>query len=129
LSAAVLVGLGGLGLWQTYQAGRRAVSGQAAQNPEKRAGAIYARFVGLTLLNPLTVAYFAALILGGGAELGSWEARVSFVLGAALASLSWQTLLAGLGALAHRHLSPRFQRIASLAGNLIVIGLGVRLLF
>ena len=129
LSAAVLVGLGGLGLWQTYQAGRRAGGGQAARRPEIRGGAVYIRFVGLTLLNPLTVAYFGALILGGGAELGSWEGAAAFVSGAVLASLSWQTLLAGLGALAHRHLSPRFQRAASLAGNLIVIGLGVRLLF
>jgi threonine/homoserine/homoserine lactone efflux protein len=129
VSAVVLVGLGGFGLWQTYQAGRSESSGNAVEPPRMRAGMVYLRFVGLTLLNPLTIAYFAALILGGSAGLGSLQARLFFVLGAALASLSWQSLLAGLGALAHRHLSPRFQRVASLTGNLIVIGLGARLLF
>jgi arginine exporter protein ArgO len=87
----------------------------------------YGRFVGLTLLNPLTVTYFAALILGGGTGGARWEGRALFVLGAALASLSWQSLLAGLGALAHRRLPAAMRQVTSLVGNLIVIGLGIRL--
>jgi|BarGraNGADG00212_2_1021979.scaffolds.fasta_scaffold12249_1 threonine/homoserine/homoserine lactone efflux protein len=52
------------------------------------AARIYAQFLGLTLLNPLTVAYFAALILGRGAgsEVGGAATpveRVAFVAGAA----------------------------------------------
>ena len=48
------------------------------------AARIYAQFLGLTLLNPLTVAYFAALILGRGAgsEVGGAATpveRVAFV--------------------------------------------------
>ena len=83
----------------------------------------------MTLLNPLTVTYFAALILGSGAGGGaSPPERLAFVAGAALASLSWQTLLAALGALAHRRLSPSLRTALSLAGNLVVLGLGVRLL-
>jgi arginine exporter protein ArgO len=55
------------------------------------ARAAYAGILGLTLLNPATVIYFAALILGrGGAGGGVW-----FVVGAFLASASWQLLLAG----------------------------------
>ena len=51
-----------------------------------------------------------------------------FVIGAWLASLSWQIFLATVGALARKRLSPRFQMLTSVAGNLIVIGLGVRVL-
>ncbi|MGH2524467.1 MAG: hypothetical protein ACRDH2_18330 [Anaerolineales bacterium] len=45
-----------------------------------------------------------------------------------MSTVSWQTLLAGLGALAHRRLSPRFQTLTRITGNLIVIGLGARTL-
>ena len=102
----------------------------AATTDSQSLGRIYLRFLGLTLLNPLTIAYFGALILGrdAGATITPLD-RLLFVLGAALASLSWQTLLAGLGSLANQRLSPRFQRLTSITGNLIVIALGVRILF
>ena len=125
-SALVLVGLGGWGLWRGLRAARPAGQSRPAADA-KPLWATYARFVGLTLLNPLTVAYFTALILGRGAEIARWGGRAAFVLGAALASLSWQSLLAASGALGHRHLSPRVQRAASLLGNLIVVGLGIRM--
>jgi threonine/homoserine/homoserine lactone efflux protein len=125
-SAVVLVGMGGWGLWRLLRPGATGPAAQAAPRAEKLLG-IYTRFVGLTLLNPLTIAYFAALILGRGAEISGWGGRLAFVAGAALASLSWQTLLAATCALGHRHLSPRVQQGASLLGNLIVVGLGIRM--
>jgi arginine exporter protein ArgO len=81
------------------------------------------------LLNPLTVTYFGALILGLG-SLGKLapSGRVAFVAGAGLASLSWQTLLAGVGGLGNRFASERARRLTAYLGNAIVIGLGVRLL-
>jgi arginine exporter protein ArgO len=54
--------------------------------------------------------------------------RIAFVLGAAAASLSWQTLLAGLGSIFHGRLPPRFRTIAVIGGNLIVAALGVRII-
>jgi arginine exporter protein ArgO len=131
LSVAVLLALGAWGIAQVVRArwGQKAAGFTAPANIEGRPyGRTYLQFVSLTLLNPMTVAYFAALILGGGSELPTWMARFSFVAGAALASLSWQSLLAGVGALAHRHMTPKFQWMASLAGNLIVMALGVRML-
>lgn len=128
LSAAVLIGIGAYGLWK---AGRRPES--SASSPvsgvQRKNGQVYLQFLGLTLLNPLTVTYFAALILGraGEAELGL-GAKLAFMLGAGLASLSWQSLLAAIGALGNRHLSPRFQLLASLAGNLLVVGFGLKIL-
>jgi arginine exporter protein ArgO len=87
----------------------------------------YARLVGLTILNPSTVVYFAALILALP-QLGSAApARVAFVAGAFLASLSWQTVLAGIGAVAHHRLPPAFQVGISALGNLMIIGFAVGL--
>jgi threonine/homoserine/homoserine lactone efflux protein len=87
----------------------------------------YARFVALTMLNPATVIYFAALILALP-DLGDDALeRVAFVLGAFLASLSWQTMLAALGAVAHHRLPARFQVGLSLVGNLAICGFAVAL--
>lgn len=130
VSAVVLVGLGVFGLWRVRQA-------TTVIRPTKEAPAslntsghwqTYGQFVGLTLLNPLTITYFVALVLGRDAgEKVTPMTALAFVLGAGLASLSWQTLLAGSGALAKRYLSPLFQVYASILGNLIVIGLGLRI--
>jgi arginine exporter protein ArgO len=54
--------------------------------------------------------------------------RVAFVLGAGLASFSWQTLLAGVGALAGKNLSPRIKSATRLVGNLMVLGFGLRIM-
>jgi arginine exporter protein ArgO len=54
--------------------------------------------------------------------------QVVFVIGAGLASLSWQTLLAVLGGLGRERLSPRFQYIAVILGNLIILALGILIL-
>ena len=95
-----------------------------------QAGRTYFKFVGLTLINPLTIVYFTALILGGEAtySLGSPSAVLAFVVGAAIASFSWQSLLAGLGGLARTRLSNKARVYAAIAGSLVVFVLGVRLL-
>ena len=125
-SALVLFGLGGYGLWQ---ARRAAQSKEAKPTVNHGYGRTFGQFLGLTLLNPMTVAYFSALILGmnTGTTVTTGE-RVAFVAGAGVASLSWQTLLAGVGSLGHRRLSPRIQMLSSVIGNLVVIGFGARIL-
>ena len=128
-SAFVLLALGAYGLRQALQINaRQETELEAADN--QSLWRIYLRFLGLTILNPLTITYFGALILGRDAGVTVTPLdQLLFVLGAALASLSWQTMLAGLGSLANQRLSPRFQRITSIAGNLIVIALGLRIIF
>lgn len=75
------------------------------------------------------MAYFASLILGGGGrDLITPLDRAMFVLGAGVASLSWQTLLAGFGSFAGKRITPRIQIVTNLLGNVIVIGLGVNIL-
>ena len=122
-SAVVLLMIGGYGLWRLRQTPEP--SSALPTNGRSRLRT-YGQFLGLTLLNPLTIAYFVSLILGMQAgTLDTAATRLAFVIGAGLASLSWQTLLAAIGALGHRHLSPRFQRAASLSGNLLIVGFGV----
>jgi len=125
-SGLVLVSIGCLGIWRAWRSSNVPVATSPNQRDIWRT---YTRFLGLTLLNPLTVAYFTTLILGGaGTSLVTWAERFAFVLGAGIASLSWQTLIAGFGAAGHRHLPSRFRLLLSLAGSLIVIGLGLRIL-
>lgn len=103
----------------------RAVPGSAAM-PD-RVAPTYLRFLGLTLLNPQTVIYFAALILALP-DLGRGPAdRAAFVAGAFLASLSWQLVLAAVSAVAHQRLPRRFQVGISVLGNVVICGFAVLL--
>jgi threonine/homoserine/homoserine lactone efflux protein len=121
-----LMALAVWGLWK----GRRVPAAPLPEHPSGRAGPIYLQFVGLTLLNPLTIVYFAAYILGRqpAAQGASPAEAAAFVLGAGLASASWQSLLAALGGLARRSVTPRFRTFAVAMGNLIVLALGIRIL-
>jgi threonine/homoserine/homoserine lactone efflux protein len=98
----------------------------AAETPRAAIGT-YLRFVGLTLLNPMTVIYFAALMLGLP-EIGDAPGeRAAFVAGAFGSSLSWQVLLAGVGAIAHRRLPTRFRVGVSLIGSTVIAAFALRI--
>jgi threonine/homoserine/homoserine lactone efflux protein len=89
----------------------------------------YLGLLGITLLNPTTVIYFAALVLGAQASgpAGLLEQGV-FVLAAFAASASWQVLLAGSGALLGRALTGRRGRLATaLAASGVMTALAVRM--
>jgi threonine/homoserine/homoserine lactone efflux protein len=85
----------------------------------------YGVFLGITLLNPVTVTYFAALILGLGSTGDGPAEKAAFVVGAFLASLAWQTLLAAAGAFLHRRLSPRLRAGVILVGNGIILAFAI----
>ena len=125
ISGLVLIGLG---------AGAIVKGIRSAGSTDKKvhtAGPLgaFVQFLGITLVNPLTVVYFTALVLGRDPSAKSGIAdQALFALGAGIASLSWQTLLAGLGGIARNHLSHRFRIWATILGNLLVLGLGVRVL-
>lgn len=124
-SSLVLLALGGYGMWKVFKPKFTGKSSTSANNH----GSTYFQFLGLTLLNPMTIVYFAALILGGstGSRTGV-TAAVLFVLGAGLASLSWQTLLAASASLLKKRLPAGIQRLFSLAGNLVVAAFGIGIL-
>ncbi len=89
----------------------------------------YAGLLGLTLLNPMTIVYFGALVLGRGDReaLTAADAAV-FVVAAFAASASWQLLLAGGGALVGRVLtSPRGRLVTALAASAVIVVLSLAL--
>lgn len=90
----------------------------------------YLSLWGVTMLNPLTVIYFAALVFGGQAKAASNSLdQVTFVAAVFVASASWQLLLAGGGALLGRLLTGYRGRLGTaLASSLLIFVLAVRLL-
>jgi len=89
----------------------------------------FGRFVGLTIINPATVVYFAAVVIGLGVARGMTAGDgVLFVTGAFLASLSWQTLIAAVGAFAGHRLSFRSRRVVTILGNLVILAIGIVIL-
>jgi arginine exporter protein ArgO len=89
---------------------------------------IYAGFLALTLVNPLTVTYFAALILGLGDDaVGSGADKALFVMGAFVASAAWQLVLAAVGAVLHRRLPERARLATAVLGNVLIAALAIRL--
>lgn len=125
VSGLALLALGVLGLLRSNA--RTKASGPQASSARELT--VYGRFFGLTLLNPMTVVYFVALILGGaaGSETSN-AARLLFVFGAGIASLSWQTLLAASAAVFHTRLSLRAKMTLSVTGNLVVCVFGLNIL-
>lgn len=89
----------------------------------------YARFLGLTIINPTTIVYFAAVIIGlRVADDMTLPQGIMFVLGAFLASLSWQTLLATVGSSVGRRLTPAARTAATVLGNLLILGFAALIL-
>ncbi|WP_327365538.1 LysE/ArgO family amino acid transporter [Streptomyces sp. NBC_01217] len=90
----------------------------------------YLMLLGMTMMNPATVVYFAALVLGSRttADAGHLE-RAVFVLAAFVASASWQLMLAGGGALLGRAVTSRRGQLATaLASSVLITALAVQLL-
>ncbi|MEV7599755.1 LysE family transporter [Kitasatospora sp. NPDC089797] len=110
---------------------RRATTALAAPTPPGPARA-FLTLLGITLLNPLTVLYFAALVLGGTDRAGGGSgplARAAFTLAVFAASAGWQLLLAAGGALLGRALTgPRGRLLTALGSATLVGALALRLL-
>lgn len=122
--------LSAIALWGLWRA-RRPEAPSALSVESRPAWPTFARFVVLTLLNPLTIIYFAAYVVGrpSAAQPSSFGAGALFALGAGLASISWQTMLAALGGLARKRLKPGLRMALSGLGNLIVLAMGFRILW
>ncbi|WP_410577818.1 LysE/ArgO family amino acid transporter [Amycolatopsis sp. lyj-108] len=131
VSVAVLLGLAvhiGLTGIRNFRASAKAeVTQPVAIGPAKA----YVSLLGITLLNPTTVVYFAALVLGSeDMAAASGAEHVVFVLAAFTASASWQLFLAGGGAVLGKALTGRRGRlVTALASSALITVLGLRLLW
>jgi threonine/homoserine/homoserine lactone efflux protein len=121
-AAAVLIGLAVRGLLQ-LRARRVAVEADDTRSVVRT----YLLFIGLTFLNPATVAYFVTLAVGLPEIAQDAGSRVAFALGAALSSLSWQTVLAAVGAALHSRLTPRMELATTLLSSAILVGFAFKI--
>lgn len=128
LAGAVLVGLAVrtavLALRRRAEAAR--VRGAARPDPRGPFRA-YLGYLGLTLLNPWTVLYFAALVLAGTGRFGG-AASGLYVGAVFVASASWQLLLAGGGVLLGRVVTgPRGRMVTALVSSAVIVALAITL--
>ncbi|PZG15205.1 lysine transporter LysE [Micromonospora craterilacus] len=129
VAAAVLLALAGYGAWRALRVAAPVGPAGARRGLDTPARA-FAGILALTLLNPATVVYFTALVLGrgdrGGSEIG---VAVLFTLGVFLASASWQLLVATGGSLIGRALtSDRGRLVTALLSSAIIAALAVGML-
>jgi arginine exporter protein ArgO len=89
----------------------------------------YVALLGLTMLNPSTIVYFGALVMGRQASTPlTPTGEVVFILAAFAASASWQLLLAGGGSLVGRVLSgPTGRLVTALVSSAMIALLAVML--
>jgi arginine exporter protein ArgO len=130
VSALVLAALavrGAIGAVRQYR--ERLLTERTGQDPP-HPGRAYLALLGITLLNPTTVVYFAALVLGSRtAEAVRPLEQGVFVLAAFAASASWQLLIAGGGALLGRTLTGhRGRLVTGLVSSAVIMLLAVRVL-
>ena len=84
-------------------------------------------FVGITAVNPATVVYFAAIVLGGTVTIDGPAQGIVFVAAAFLASASWQVFVASLGTGLGRWVSgPRGRRTTGVVAAVVIAALALK---
>jgi arginine exporter protein ArgO len=127
VGAVVLVVVAGYGVVRVFD--RRGAA--SAEGPADAAVAAtsplptVARFVTLTVLNPLTAVYFT--VLAAGLDLRGARRGLVFALGVFLGSWVWQLVLVTVGALVGERLPTRVRVGISVLGSAIVLGYAVHL--
>jgi len=123
------LGLIAIGAWLLYHGRNLSDRTREPQLGATSCPQTYGMFLGLTLLNPVTVTYFTTLILGMRADSSQSSVKaIFFITGAFLASLSWQSLLASISGLAHKRLPVKIQAATFAIGNFLIIALGFAIL-
>ncbi|GAA2583011.1 LysE family transporter [Dactylosporangium fulvum] len=112
---------------------RRGVAATARKEDGRMSRPLGAYFalLGLTMLNPATIVYFGALVMGRRADDGlSASAEAVWVTSAFVASASWQLLIAGGGTLLGKVLtSPAGRLWTALSSSAVIAVLAVLLVF
>jgi arginine exporter protein ArgO len=111
--------------WKQHRDGASAPAAGGLTTPWRA----YAALLALTMLNPSTIIYFAALVLGRqAAGTDGAAAAVVFVVAALVASASWQLLLAGSGGVLGRLLtSTRGRFLTTVTSSVVIAALAVGL--
>jgi len=122
-SAVVLIALAAYGTVTAIRRYRGRGDDAEADRPASGAIRAYLGMWGMTMMNPLTIVYFTALVLGrqGAATPGRADQAV-FVVAVFAASASWQLVLAGGGAFLGRVLTGSRGRLVTGLASSAVIG-------
>jgi threonine/homoserine/homoserine lactone efflux protein len=126
VGAALLTAVAVRGLVTLRRAVREAPA-QAADAARSSPMRAFSRFFTLTAVNPLTALYFVALAAGSGDTIRGLDRCSAFVAGVFVASLTWQSLLVTVGALAGARLGDRSRMATGLVGYLVVLGYAARM--
>lgn len=122
VSAVVLVAVALLTIRQAFTT----AGGPGRDVTALRPWAAYSLFVGITAINPATVVYFAAVVLGNHGLVTTPAQGVVFVAAAFAASASWQLTLAGGGAALGRFVtSHRGHLVTGTLSGLVILGLAL----
>lgn len=125
-SGVVLLVIAGLTLVHALRPRAEPDPATPAEQRRMHPGAAYLLFVGITAVNPTTVVYFAAIVLGNQHLVSTATEGVVFVVAAFAASASWQLLLAGGGAaLGHAVTGPRGRRVTGVVSAMVIAALAV----
>jgi arginine exporter protein ArgO len=129
-SAVVLLALAAYAAVTGIRRYRRRRADAAADRPAAGAVRAYLGMWGMTMMNPLTIVYFTALVLGRQAAAApSIADQAVFVAAVFAASASWQLVLAAGGAFLGRVLTSDRGRLATaLASSALIGALAVHLL-
>ena len=129
-SAVVLVAVAAGIAWSAIRDHRAGRPGPTAGDRSITPTRAYGTLLGITLLNPATVIYFSALVVGSKATGAPTAGQGAvFVLGAFVASASWQLLLVAGGTVLGRALTGRRGRlITGLVSSVLILGLTAALL-
>ena len=119
IAAVVLAAIAVHGLWSGAAAEARATPGAATP------GGLYARFLGITLANPLTIASFAAV--AAALSLDGPAAAVAFAAGVGAASAAWHLMLTLAAGHAGRWMTPRIRRGLAIGGRVLVLAIALHL--
>jgi len=119
IAAVVLAAIAVHGLLSGAAAEARPAPGAATP------GGHYARFLGITLANPLTIASFAAV--AAALSLDGPAAAVAFGAGVGAASAAWHLMLTLAAGHAGRWMTPRIRRGLAIAGRVLVLAIALHL--
>jgi threonine/homoserine/homoserine lactone efflux protein len=106
-SGLVLLAVAVLGACRAVRGYRASTAGSAKAVAPVGPFRAYLSLLGITILNPTTIVYFAALVVGNrsATSIASAPNASLFVIAAFIASASWQLLLVGGGAVLGRLLT------------------------
>jgi arginine exporter protein ArgO len=123
VSVVALLGIAALTLVHSFRPERADGRALADWTPLRA----WLSFAAITAINPATVLYFAAIVLGGTVEIDGVAEGVLFVTAAFVASASWQLFVASIGkGLGIAITGPRGRRTTGVLAALAIAALALK---